>query len=309
MGDFIHTPVEQQYQTDDQYQDEQFSESINRELDSLLDINTPTDTDPTKHNPTDDSQFKSFIEEQKQQRLYDQQQREQQQQQQQREQRERDLALSREQLKLEAEAKAKQYAPQFDNIVLSEAQRSAYAESEPYIRSLVQDILGDVWANNINPALTDHQQSIMDLAKRPTQVSMSMEQQIALSRPNINSIVNEPEFQRYLAEPVEGTNLTRRDVMNLQYSRSDVGGVVTMIDAYTAARDKSRPTRSLTPSGSAHSAPQGGQGGQQQRKRSYSELSRAQAAHRQGRMTRDKLTEIENHFEILDQRGLVDYNS
>ena len=211
-------------------------------------------------------------------------------------------------MKQEAEAKAKAYRPQFQQVALTEDQKKAYADADPYIRRVINEVLGSMWDTSITPALTDHQQSILDLAKRPTQASLSVEQQVALSRPNVNSIVAEPEFARYLAEPVEGTGMTRRDLMNVAYQRADVGSVVTMLDAYSAAKEKNRPSRSATPNGSVHSAPQGGQGGQQRRVRPYSDLSKAQAQFRQGRITRDKLVEIENHFETLASNGLVDYN-
>lgn len=321
MGGFIPAqPVNQNYQTDDQFYDTQngggfdnFNQSniddeINDELDKLLG-NEPTTQDGQQGGATaNDPRFESFLEEQRQQREYERQQRQLQLTQQQRDQQEREVQLERERLKQEAEAKAKAYRPQFQQVALTEDQKKAYADADPYIRSIVNEVLGQVWDTSITPVLTDQQQSILDLAKRPTQVSMSVEQQVALSRPNVNSIAAEPEFARYLAEPVEGTGMTRRDLMNVAYQRSDVGSVVTMLDAYTAAKDKNRPTRSATPNGSVHSAPQGGQGGQQRRIRPYSDLGKAQAQFRRGQITRDKLVEIENHFETLASNGLVDYN-
>ena len=321
MGDFIPAqPVNQNYQSDDQFYDTQngggfdnygqdnLVDEINTELDKLLG-NEPTTQDGQQGGATaNDPRFESFLEEQRQQREYERQQRQLQLTQQQRDQQERESQLERERLKQEAEAKAKAYRPQFQEVALTEDQKKAYADADPYIRSIVNELLGQVWDTSITPVLTDQQQSILDLAKRPTQASLSVEQQVALSRPNVNSIVAEPEFARYLAEPVEGTGMTRRDLMNVAYQRADVGSVVTMLDAYSAAKEKNRPSRSATPNGSVHSAPQGGQGGQQRRVRPYSDLSKAQAQFRQGRITRDKLVEIENHFETLASNGLVDYN-
>ena len=321
MGGFIPAqPVTQNYQTDDQFYDtqngggfdtygqDQLADDINTELDKLLG-NEPTTQDGQQGGATaNDPRFESFLEEQRQQREYERQQRQLQLTQQQRDQQERESQLERERLKQEAEAKAKAYRPQFQEVALTEDQKKAYADADPYIRSIVNEVLGKVWDTSITPVLTDQQQSILDLAKRPTQASLSVEQQVALSRPNVNSIVAEPEFARYLAEPVEGTGMTRRDLMNVAYQRADVGSVVTMLDAYSAAKEKNRPSRSATPNGSVHSAPQGGQGGQQRRVRPYSDLSKAQAQFRQGRITRDKLVEIENHFETLASNGLVDYN-
>ena len=321
MGGFIPAqPVTQNYQTDDQFYDtqngggfdtygqDQLADDINTELDKLLG-NEPTTQDGQQGGATaNDPRFESFLEEQRQQREYERQQRQLQLTQQQRDQQEREVQLERERLKQEAEAKAKAYRPQFQQVALTEDQKKAYADADPYIRSIVNEVLGQVWDTSITPVLTDQQQSILDLAKRPTQASLSVEQQVALSRPSVNSIVAEPEFARYLAEPVEGTGMTRRDLMNVAYQRSDVGSVVTMLDAYTAAKDKNRPTRSATPNGSVHSAPQGGQGGQQRRIRPYSDLGKAQAQFRRGQITRDKLVEIENHFETLASNGLVDYN-
>ena len=321
MGDFIPAqPVNQNYQTDDQFYDTQngggfdnygqddIADEINKELDQLLG-NTPAPQGGQQGGaPASDSRFESFLEEQRQQREYERQQRQLQLTQQQRDQQEREAQLERERLKQEAEAKAKAYRPQFQQVALTEDQKKAYADADPYIRSIVNEVLGQVWDTSITPVLTDQQQSILDLAKRPTQASLSVEQQVALSRPNVNSIVAEPEFARYLAEPVEGTGMTRRDLMNVAYQRADVGSVVTMLDAYSAAKEKNRPSRSATPNGSVHSAPQGGQGGQQRRVRPYSDLAKAQAQFRQGRITRDKLVEIENHFETLASNGLVDYN-
>ena len=321
MGDFIPAqPVNQNYQSDDQFYDTQngggfdnygqdnLVDEINTELDKLLG-NEPTTQDGQQGGATaNDPRFESFLEEQRQQREYERQQRQLQLTQQQRDQQEREVQLERERLKQEAEAKAKAYRPQFQQVALTEDQKKAYADADPYIRSIVNEVLGQVWDTSITPVLTDQQQSILDLAKRPTQASLSVEQQVALSRPNVNSIVAEPEFARYLAEPVEGTGMTRRDLMNVAYQRADVGSVVTMLDAYSAAKDKNRPSRSATPNGSVHSAPQGGQGGQQRRVRPYSDLAKAQAQFRQGRITRDKLVEIENHFETLASNGLVDYN-
>lgn len=321
MGDFIPAqPVNQNYQTDDQFYDTQngggfdnfgqdnLVDEINTELDKLLGNDPANQGGQNGGVAPSDPRFDSFLEEQRQQREYERQQRQLQLTQQQRDQQERESQLERERLKQEAEAKAKAYRPQFQQVALTEDQKKAYADADPYIRSIVNEVLGQVWDTSITPVLTDQQQSILDLAKRPTQASLSVEQQVALSRPNVNSIVAEPEFARYLAEPVEGTGMTRRDLMNVAYQRADVGSVVTMLDAYSAAKDKNRPTRSATPNGSVHSAPQGGQGGQQRRVRPYSDLSKAQAQFRQGRITRDKLVEIENHFETLASNGLVDYN-
>lgn len=321
MGDFIPAqPVNQNYQTDDQFYDAQngggfdnygqdnLADEINTELDKLLGNEPATQGGQQGGATPNDPRFDSFLEEQRQQREYDRQQQQLRQTQEQRDNQERQAQLERERLKQEAEAKAKGYRPQFQEVALTEDQKKAYADADPYIRSIVNEVLGKVWDTSITPALTDHQQSILDLAKRPTQTSLSVEQQVALSRPNVNSIVAEPEFARYLAEPVEGTGMTRRDLMNVAYQRADVGSVVTMLDAYSAAKEKNRPSRSATPNGSVHSAPQGGQGGQQRRVRPYSDLSKAQAQFRQGRITRDKLVEIENHFETLASNGLVDYN-
>ena len=321
MGGFIPAqPVTQNYQTDDQFYDTQngggfdnygqdnLVDEINTELDKLLG-NEPTTQDGQQGGATaNDPRFESFLEEQRQQREYERQQQQLRQTQEQRDNQERQAQLERERLKQEAEAKAKGYRPQLQQVALTEEQKKAYADADPYIRSIVNEVLGQVWDTSITPALTDQQQSILDLAKRPTQASLSVEQQVALSRPNVNSIVAEPEFARYLAEPVEGTGMTRRDLMNVAYQRADVGSVVTMLDAYSAAKEKNRPSRSATPNGSVHSAPQGGQGGQQRRVRPYSDLTKAQAQFRQGRITRDKLVEIENHFETLASNGLVDYN-
>lgn len=322
MGGFTTPaqPIDQQYQTDDQFYDTQngggfdnfgqdsIADEINKELDQLLGNEPAPQGGQQGGASVSDSRFESFLEEQRQQREYERQQRQLQLTQQQRDQQEREAQLERERLKQEAEAKAKAYRPQFQQIALTEDQKRAYADADPYIRSIVNEVLGQVWDTSITPVLTDQQQSILDLAKRPTQASLSVEQQVALSRPNVNSIVAEPEFARYLAEPVEGTGMTRRDLMNVAYQRADVGSVVTMLDAYSAAKEKNRPSRSATPNGSVHSAPQGGQGGQQRRVRPYSDLSKAQAQFRQGRITRDKLVEIENHFETLASNGLVDYN-
>ena len=321
MGDFIPAqPVNQQYQTDNQFYDtqngggfdtygqDQLADDINTELDKLLGNEPATQGGQQGGAPVEDSRFSQFLEEQRQQREYDRQQQQSRQTQEQRDNQERTSQLERERIKNEAEAKAKGYRPQFQQVALTEDQKKAYADADPYIRSVINEVLGTIWDSSITPALADHQQSILDLAKRPTQVSMSVEQQVALSRPNVNSIAAEPEFARYLAEPVEGTGMTRRDLMNVAYQRSDVGSVITMLDAYSAAKDKNRPQRSATPNGSVHSAPQGGQGGQQRRVRPYSDLSKAQAQFRQGRITRDKLVEIENHFETLASNGLVDYN-
>ena len=321
MGDFIPAqPVNQNYQTDDQFYDtrngggfdnfgqDNLADEINAELDKLLGNDPATQGGKQGGATPNDPRFDSFLEEQRQQREYERQQQQLRQTQEQRDNQERQAQLERERLKQEAEAKAKGYRPQLQQVALTEEQKKAYADADPYIRSIVNEVLGQVWDTSITPALTDQQQSILDLAKRPTQASLSVEQQVALSRPNVNSIVAEPEFARYLAEPVEGTGMTRRDLMNVAYQRADVGSVVTMLDAYSAAKEKNRPSRSATPNGSVHSAPQGGQGGQQRRVRPYSDLSKAQAQFRQGRITRDKLVEIENHFETLASNGLVDYN-
>ena len=314
MGGFIPAqPVNQNYQTDDQFYDtqngggfdtygqDQLADDINTELDKLLGNEPATQGGQQGGAPVEDTRFNSFLEEHRQQQQLRQTQ-------EQRDNQERTAQLERERLKQEAETKAKAYRPQFQQVALTEDQKKAYADADPYIRSVINEVLGSMWDTSITPALTDHQQSILDLAKRPTQASLSVEQQVALSRPNVNSLVVEPEFARYLAEPVEGTGMTRRDLMNVAYQRSDVGSVVTMLDAYTAAKDKNRPTRSATPNGSVHSAPQGGQGGQQRRIRPYSDLGKAQAQFRRGQITRDKLVEIENHFETLASNGLVDYN-
>lgn len=321
MGDFIPAqPVDQQYQNDNQFYDQQngggfdnFNQSniddeINDELDKLLGNEATPNNGGQGNAPVEDSRFSQFLEEQRQQREYDRQQQQSRQTQEQRDNQERTSQLERERIKNEAEAKAKGYRPQFQQVALTEDQKKAYADADPYIRSVINEVLGTIWDSSITPALADHQQSILDLAKRPTQVSMSVEQQVALSRPNVNSIAAEPEFARYLAEPVEGTGMTRRDLMNVAYQRSDVGSVITMLDAYSAAKDKNRPQRSATPNGSVHSAPQGGQGGQQRRVRPYSDLAKAQAQFRQGLITRDKYVQIENHFEALASNGLVDYN-
>lgn len=321
MGDFIPAqPVNQNYQTDDQFYDtrngggfdnfgqDNLADEINAELDKLLGNDPATQGGQQGGATPNDPRFDSFLEEQRQQREYERQQQQLRQTQEQRDNQERQAQLERERLKQEAEAKAKGYRPQLQQVALTEEQKKAYADADPYIRSIVNEVLGQVWDTSITPALTDQQQSILDLAKRPTQASLSVEQQVALSRPNVNSIVAEPEFARYLAEPVEGTGMTRRDLMNVAYQRADVGSVVTMLDAYSAAKEKNRPSRSATPNGSVHSAPQGGQGGQQRRVRPYSDLTKAQAQFRQGRITRDKLVEIENHFETLASNGLVDYN-
>ena len=321
MGDFIPAqPVNQNYQTDDQFYDtpngggfdnfgqDNLADEINAELDKLVGNDPATQGGQQGGATPNDPRFESFLEEQRQQREYERQQQQLRQTQEQRDNQERQAQLERERLKQEAEAKAKGYRPQLQQVALTEEQKKAYADADPYIRSIVNEVLGQVWDTSITPALTDQQQSILDLAKRPTQASLSVEQQVALSRPNVNSIVAEPEFARYLAEPVEGTGMTRRDLMNVAYQRADVGSVVTMLDAYSAAKEKNRPSRSATPNGSVHSAPQGGQGGQQRRVRPYSDLSKAQAQFRQGRITRDKLVEIENHFETLASNGLVDYN-
>lgn len=317
MGDFIPAqPVTQSYQTDDQFYDVDnggnfesgSADQINDELDRLLEINNPSSDDGRNTDTQNDSRFNAFLEEQRQQREYERQQFQSRQQQDAQARREQETQLERERLKQEAELRAKAYRPQFATIAITEDQKKAYADADPYIRSIVSEMLGHVWDNGISPALTDQQHSILDLAKRPTQTSLSVEQQIALSRPNVNSIVAEPEFARYLTEPVEGTGMTRRDIMNFAYQKNDVASVITMLDSYTSSKANARPNRSASPIGSVHSAPQGGQGGRQQRMRPYSDLGKAQAQFRQGRITRDKLVDIENHFESLAQSGLVDYS-
>lgn len=318
MGDFIPAPTEQQYQTDDQFYAkgggfDNFgadTDAINTELDSLLG-NAPAhqggEGGQGGQGGDNGEQFKSFIEETRRQRELDRQQFENRQQQEAADRRQREIELERERIKLEAENKAKSFRPQFEQIALTEEQKKVYADADPYITAIVNERLSQIWDNNITPALAEHQQKIMDLAQRPTEVSLSVEQQVALSRPNVNSIVAEPEFARYLAESVEGLGMTRRDIMSYAYQKNDVSTVLTILDSYTASKDKHRPQRSVTPTGGVHSAPQGGRGGQP-RMRGVSELDNAQAKFRQGQITREKLTEIENHFETLAQQGLIDYN-
>ena len=320
MGGFSQ-PVNQNYQTDDQFYDTQnggqfdsygqgFSDDqINDELDRLLDVSAPAVQDgATNTTPVSDGNINLFLEEQRQQREFERQQADARRRQEDLDRKSQQSQLERERLKQEAETKTKVYRPQFNNIALTEEQKKVYADADPYIRSVVQEILGSVWDANITPALTEHQQSILDLAKRPTEFSLSVEQQVAISRPNVNGVVAEPEFARYLAEPVEGTGMTRRDIMNIAYQRGDANAVVTMLDTYTANKEKSRPNRTASPTASVHSAPQGGGQGGAKRARPYSELTKAQSLFRQGRITRDKLVEIEDRFEALASNGLVDYN-
>lgn len=322
MGGFTkqQNPVPQSYANDDSFYTEEggfdnfgqgSSDDINDELDRLL-SNEPEQQDQgggfQQAAPTNNDAFKAYIEEQRQQREYDKQQRAQQSALDAQARQAQQEQLQKEQLKQQAEAKAKAYRPQFDSIALTDDQKKTYADADPYIRYVVQEMLGNVWDKNLTPALTEQQQHILDIAQRPTQYSLPIEQQVALSRPNVNSIVGEPEFQRYLAEPVEGTGMTRRDLMNFAYSKNNVSSVISMLDAYTEAKGKAKPTRSANPQSGVHSAPQGGGQGGQPRVRAFSELNQAQTKFRQGTITREKLQEIENHFEHLAQMNLIDYN-
>ena len=115
MGDFIPAqPVNQQYQTDNQFYDtqngggfdtygqDQLADDINTELDKLLGNEPATQGGQQGGAPVEDTRFNSFLEEQRQQREYDRQQQQLRQTQEQRDNQERTSQLERERIKNEA---------------------------------------------------------------------------------------------------------------------------------------------------------------------------------------------------------------
>ena len=101
--------------------------------------------------------------------------------------------------------------------------------------------------------------------------------------------------------------MTRREIMDTAYKSGNVASITTMLGSFRTGKDQARPQRSASPSATIGSAPQGGQGAQQ-RVRPYSELTNAQQRFRMGQITREQYNQIENSFEVLATKQLVDYN-
>lgn len=321
MGDFTDQQVnQQQYQTSGEFYGAggQFEQShaplpssdtddINRELDELLG-GAPDDEGGQGGQggaaPDSNRLFAELLREQRQQREADSIRHRQQQELETKARQQQETENKAKQLREQAAQRALAYQPQFNEVQLTDEQRAAYAGSDPYIQSVVQAQVKKLWEDSLAPALTDHQQSLLELSSRPTQTSISIEERVALARPDINQIANSPEFQRYLAEPVEGTGMTYRDIMAVAYQQNNVNAVISMVDSFNNSKNKHAPKRSATPTGSLNSAPTGGNGGSP-KARNYSELATAHADFRRGLITPEKMQKIENLFENLAQQGLV----
>ncbi len=291
---------------------EEFDEAdINQQLDSLLAEPQDTPSQATVGAPNENlEQFRSFIQEQREQRQLDRQRLDLETQRFQEDQRKQAEQLKTQNLQAETRTRVEQrFKPQFQQIAIDDATRETYKASDPYIRSIVENALKEQWENNIIPALAHYEYEVETLRSRPQATqALSTEDRVALIRPQVADIIKEQDFQRFLAEPVEGTGLTRREVMNFAYERGNVNSVVQQLDAYSSRKGGAKQTRTAQPTGGVHSAPTGGRG-RNGRPRPISELNTAQNAYRTGRITLQKLQTIENLFEDLASKNMVDYNN
>lgn len=199
------------------------------------------------------------------------------------------------------------FAPKIPERHVPQEMVDAYKGADPYIQSVVEKALKEQWEQTYAPAFSHYEEQIETLRNtKPTPATMSMDDRIAIMRPEVNQLVREAGFNAFLAEPVEGTGMTRKELLNIAYERNNVNAVLQHLDAYKAASASARPNRRVAPNSGVHSAPTGRQA--QARMVAYSQLNEAQAKYRQGMISQERLMAIESRFEDLAARGLVDYN-
>lgn len=291
---------------DDNFDNDEFD--IDAELDALL---APTEAAPlvqgTPSVAGNNEEFRQFLDEQRQQRELDRQRFQLESSRQEEAQRNQQRAFQDQQRVDAIKNRVQSFRPQFVEHQLDEETRTAYKGADPYIRAMVDSALKEQWDKHIIPALTHYETELEQVKTRPTTAqTLSTEDRVQLMRPEVSTMIKEADFQRFLSEPVDGTGMTRKELMNFAYEKGNVNSVVQQLDTYASRKSQAKPQRSVQMTSGMHSAPTGG--ARQPKTRGISELSNAQAKFRMGQITRDKLDAIENLFEDLASRSLVDYN-
>lgn len=278
------------------------ADAINAELDRMLATQAPQEQheQPPQTTAPQNDVLRDFVAEERARREADMQARRELEQR----QAEENYRRSLEQTSQEVVSK---FRPSF-HYEVPEDVRNVYKDADPYVRSVVAEMLNSMWDNNLQPMAQNLIQGQAELATRqPAAAGLSVDDRVMIAKPNMQQLVTEPQFQNFLSEYVDGTGMTRRDIMDVAYRSGNTNSIVSLLNDYEGKRNGSRQQRGVTPSSNVNAVPSGD--ARAPRRRSISELNNARRDFRTGKITRENLGAIETMFEDLAARNLVDMNS
>ena len=203
-----------------------------------------------------------------------------------------------------------QFTPQDrDTIInsLPQEMRTPYEKSLPVITEIAQRFVEHALNNGVASKFDQIEQyTAQQLEWQDRQFELSIQQRV----PNIDGLMNDPNFARYLDTPIPYSGgMTPRKALLAAYDSRDLHGVTDVFAGYAARAQLTQlaqplPTPAMQPSPYANAAPARANGGGTPIP--MSAVNKAQADFSAGRITREVFGVLLNKFEAAQRAGLID---
>lgn len=214
-------------------------------------------------------------------------------------------AMDSMQLQQQALQYASAFTPKLAHNEVPQEVASQLEGVKPVIDNYINDALGK-YHENMQSALVDIYSRNLELERKlqqqPVVQGIPFEERLAIAKPNLPQITNDPQFHEFLDTPVSA-GWTRKDLMSQAYRANDTQRVLAMLNEFEQQRGASQQPN-VQPYGTVNSMPNQTA---PSRARPISDLHKAQSQYRMGMLSAEKLDEIHTAFATLEAQGLVDY--